>query len=114
VQVWVLEGEREEERAWVKSFTVVAQGDTRCQEMALPHFAHGKHVLTTCRQWDGFGGLRLTLSAHRLRAERKLRCGVVRVGAPSPETRLGAYDSWRLRTFAYVEPSWPSESLIVY
>jgi len=38
----------------------------------------------------------------------------VRVGAPSPETRLGAYDSWRLRTFAYVEPSWPSESLIVY
>lgn len=38
------------------------------------------------------------------------RCGVVRVGAPSPETRLGSYDSWKLRTFASVEPSWPSVS----
>ncbi|OEL30155.1 hypothetical protein BAE44_0008830 [Dichanthelium oligosanthes] len=49
-EVWVLEGEREEERAWVRSFTVLAQGEKKCQEIALPHVVHGKHVLITCRE----------------------------------------------------------------
>ncbi|CAN6337731.1 unnamed protein product [Urochloa humidicola] len=105
-EVWVLEGEREEERAWVKSFTVVAQGEARRQEIALPHVAHGKHVLTTNRQRRD-GVLWLTLNAHRLRGERKLRCSVARVGATSADTRLGEYDSPSIRTFAYVETREP-------
>ncbi|CAN6355323.1 unnamed protein product [Urochloa humidicola] len=104
-EVWVLEGEREE-RAWVKSFTVLAQGGARRQEIALPYVAHGKHVLTTSRQRRD-GVLWLTLNAHRLRGGRKLRCSVARVGATSAETRLGEYDSLSIRTFAYVETSEP-------
>nr|TKW27534.1 hypothetical protein SEVIR_3G263200v2 [Setaria viridis] len=56
----------EEERAWVKSFSVLAQGKTRLQEIALPYVAHGKHVLTTC--WQRRSGWPwVTLSAHRVR-----------------------------------------------
>ncbi|CAL4900534.1 unnamed protein product [Urochloa decumbens] len=105
-EVWVLEGESAEERAWVKSFTVEAQGEARRQEIALPHVAHGNHVLTTSQQRRD-GVLWLTLNAHRLRGERKLRCGVARVGATSAETRLGEYDSPSIRTFAYVETREP-------
>ena len=85
----MLEGEREEERAWVKSFTVVAQGETRRQEMALPHFAHGKHVLTTCRQWDGFGGPEADLERAQAAGgeEAEVRRGAGRRSEPGDEAR---------------------------
>ncbi|XP_072148408.1 uncharacterized protein [Setaria viridis] len=99
LQVWVLEGGQEEERAWAKCYTLLAHGVYSRQEIALPHVAHGEHVLTTCEPWGGKGGLRLTLNAHCPRNERKMRpCAMVRVGAPRPETVVGMYDCYSLET----------------
>nr|TKW27533.1 hypothetical protein SEVIR_3G263100v2 [Setaria viridis] len=98
-EVWVLEGGQEEERAWAKCYTLLAHGVYSRQEIALPHVAHGEHVLTTCEPWGGKGGLRLTLNAHCPRNERKMRpCAMVRVGAPRPETVVGMYDCYSLET----------------
>ncbi|CAL4900539.1 unnamed protein product [Urochloa decumbens] len=109
-EVWVLE-----DGTWVERYTVLADGWYRPpQKIALPHFAHGEHVLTIYKPFTWTcASCELTLEAHRPRQERKMRtCGMVRVGAPRPETTVGVYDIWSdLRTFAYVETR---EPLLVY
>ncbi|CAL4907991.1 unnamed protein product [Urochloa decumbens] len=86
-EVWVLE-----DGMWVKRYTMLAHGVYPRQEIALPHVAHDEHVLTTCKLW-GYSSDETTLEAHRPRQERKMRpCGMVRVGAPRPETTVGVYD----------------------
>lgn len=58
-QVWVLEvedgGDAAAAPAWVKRYTVLAHGGYPprhyCQEIALPHVAHGEHVLTIGEPW---------------------------------------------------------------
>ncbi|CAN6328406.1 unnamed protein product [Urochloa humidicola] len=118
-EVWVLEGGKEEERAWAKRYTLLAHGVYPRQEIARPHVEHGEHVLTTCEHaltaselWSG-GLRRLSLNACRPRDERKMRaCAMVRVGAPRAETVVGMYDGAKsLRTFAYVETR---EPVLVY
>jgi hypothetical protein len=47
MQVWALEGGREEARTWVKRFTVVSNGKPPQHSIALPHAVHGEHILTT-------------------------------------------------------------------
>ncbi|CAL4900538.1 unnamed protein product [Urochloa decumbens] len=107
-EVWVLEGGKEQEMAWVKRCTVLAGGAVTRQEIALPHAMHGEHVLTTYMPGVLSGRQQLTLSAHRPRDERKTRpCGVVRVDVPKPETVVGVFESCGVRTFAYVETGEP-------
>ncbi|KAL6610034.1 hypothetical protein ACP70R_040003 [Stipagrostis hirtigluma subsp. patula] len=111
-EVWVLEGGREEERAWVKRYTLLAHGGRERQDIALPLVAHGEHVLTT--SWcSGWWKARASLSLHarKPRQERKLGRGVLRVGAPRLWTLVGEYESLNLRTFAYVETR---EPVVVY
>uniref|UniRef100_K3ZD73 F-box domain-containing protein n=1 Tax=Setaria italica TaxID=4555 RepID=K3ZD73_SETIT len=91
-KVWVLEDGSEVEWTWVKRYTVLAHRAYRRQQIPLPHVAHGEHVLTTGEPWERSISLRQTLEAHRPRQERKMRpCGMVRVGAPRPETTVGVY-----------------------
>ncbi|TVU19239.1 hypothetical protein EJB05_35378 [Eragrostis curvula] len=113
IEVWVLEGGREEEQTWVKRYTILMHGVDPRQKMASPHIVHGEHVLTTYTLRPPFSNRR-SLNAHQPREERKMRpCLMLRLGAPRPETATGVFEirSECLQTFAYVETR---EPVVVY
>ncbi|TVU19238.1 hypothetical protein EJB05_35377, partial [Eragrostis curvula] len=103
-ELWVLEGEGEEERVWVKRYMVMSHGKTPCQQIALPRVVHGEHILTTGRPLKpGWQRRPLCFYANQPRHETKLRCGVVRVSARSPGREVREFDGESLQTFAYFE-----------
>ncbi|KAF8686081.1 hypothetical protein HU200_043686 [Digitaria exilis] len=103
-KVWMLDdGGRSNKNppAWVLRCKVVDPGQELPQGIALPHFTHGEHVLTT-RVRVEYG--RVSLHACRLNKERT-HGGVVRT---EDSRTICLYDGCHsLWTFAYVETTEP-------
>ncbi|CAL5005577.1 unnamed protein product [Urochloa decumbens] len=107
VQVWVLGGGKDGQRAWSCRYRVQVHGAPKAsrQQLARPHFgfARGEFVLTSGRK-----DRENVVFAHRLAGAGKLQCGEVRVNERKPGTAVARImDAHHVWTFAYVETTEP-------